>query len=138
MARPNIRFDMKKYLSWCLMCLMTACLLLGGSDAFAQQKKKKGKGKTKARATTRGALPQKDYTKEVESIKKKKKQAKKGKVHIASNDFVEQRKKENFKAEQKMADSPQYTDKMYFGHKRPPKKRPLGKRKFCKECGMKH
>jgi hypothetical protein len=129
---------MTKYLFRGLTLLMAVCLLAGGAaDAFAQQKKKKGKGKSQVRTSTRGALPQKDYAKEVAAIKKKKKN-KKGKVHIASNDFVEQRKKENFKAEQKMADSPQYTDKMYFGHKRPPKKRPLGKRKFCKECGMKH
>ncbi|MFY0627201.1 MAG: hypothetical protein JXR07_12955 [Reichenbachiella sp.] len=33
---------------------------------------------------------------------------------------------------------PQYSDPSYFGHKRPPKKRKLGKRKFCKECGMTH
>ena len=27
---------------------------------------------------------------------------------------------------------------MYFGHKRPPKKRPANKMKFCKECGIRH
>lgn len=26
----------------------------------------------------------------------------------------------------------------YFGHKRPPKIRPQGKRKYCKVCGIKH
>lgn len=40
--------------------------------------------------------------------------------------------------ESKKYDKPQYTDPMYFGHKRPPKKRPPGKRKFCKECEMWH
>ena len=33
---------------------------------------------------------------------------------------------------------PQYSDKSYFGHKRPPKKRPLSKRKLCKLCGIVH
>lgn len=33
---------------------------------------------------------------------------------------------------------PQYSDPSYFGHKKKPKKRPLGKRKFCKECGIVH
>lgn len=33
---------------------------------------------------------------------------------------------------------PQYTDPSYFGHRRPPKKRPPGKMKFCKECGLWH
>lgn len=32
----------------------------------------------------------------------------------------------------------QYSDPSYFGHKRPPKKRPAGKKKFCKECGLWH
>ena len=42
------------------------------------------------------------------------------------------------KKEEKMAQKPQYSDPLYFGHKKPPKKRPLGKRKFCKVCRMKH
>lgn len=33
---------------------------------------------------------------------------------------------------------PQYADPTYFGHKRPPKKRPPGKKKFCKKCQMWH
>jgi len=33
---------------------------------------------------------------------------------------------------------PQYSDPSYFGHKRKPKKRPVGKRKFCKECEIVH
>jgi hypothetical protein len=33
---------------------------------------------------------------------------------------------------------PQFSDPSYFGHKHPPKKRPPGKKKFCKECGMVH
>lgn len=39
---------------------------------------------------------------------------------------------------QKKADQPQYTDPTYFGHKKPPKKRKNGKKKFCKECGLTH
>lgn len=33
---------------------------------------------------------------------------------------------------------PQYSDFSYFGHKRKPKKRAVGKRKFCKECEIVH
>jgi len=33
---------------------------------------------------------------------------------------------------------PQYSDPTYFGHKKKPKKRPPGKKKFCKECGIYH
>lgn len=40
--------------------------------------------------------------------------------------------------EARMSRKPQYNDPLYFGHKRPPKKRPLGKRKFCEVCQIKH
>lgn len=33
---------------------------------------------------------------------------------------------------------PRYKDPAYFGHKKPPKKRGNGKKKFCKECGLWH
>ena len=38
----------------------------------------------------------------------------------------------------KILKKPQYSDKSYFGHKRPPKRRPLSKRKLCKICGIVH
>jgi hypothetical protein len=53
------------------------------------------------------------------------------------NAFAEARLKERRKMAEEMK-KPQYSDKMYFGHKRMPKKRPLHKRKFCKECGIVH
>ncbi len=51
------------------------------------------------------------------------------------------RMKENAKRhnkEGKMSDKPQYSDPLYFGHKKKPKKRKNGKKKFCKECGLTH
>lgn len=39
---------------------------------------------------------------------------------------------------EKMMEKPQYSDPLYFGHKRPPKKRKASKMKFCKECGIRH
>ncbi len=39
---------------------------------------------------------------------------------------------------ERIMEKPQYSDPMYFGHKRPPKKRPPGKMKFCKVCGLRH
>jgi|SRR5690606_17591548 hypothetical protein len=50
---------------------------------------------------------------------------------------VEAVAKERRKAE-KMMLKPQYSDPMYFGHKRPPKKRKPSKMKYCKECGIRH
>lgn len=49
--------------------------------------------------------------------------------------------KANKKKYRKMAkgmEKPQYSDPTYFGHKKKPKKRPKGKRKFCDECGIVH
>ena len=60
------------------------------------------------------------------------------------DDLVDQfyeRMEKNAKTKKKIArkmKKPQYSDPTYFGHKRKPKKRPVGKRKFCKECGMEH
>ncbi len=39
---------------------------------------------------------------------------------------------------EKLMKKPQYTDPSYFGHKRKPKKRKPGKRKFCTECEIVH
>jgi hypothetical protein len=53
----------------------------------------------------------------------------------------QERMVQNVKKHQKLAkemQKPQYSDHAYFGHKRKPKKRPVGKRKFCKECEIVH
>ena len=64
-------------------------------------------------------------------------------TYEARNDFRErmeknwkQREKDgkNFNGERKVDKS----QPPYFGHKRPTKIRPLGKRKFCKVSGIKH
>ncbi len=46
--------------------------------------------------------------------------------------------KRDFRREEAMKMDPRFTDHLYFGHKKPPKKRPVGKQKFCKECGIRH
>jgi len=53
----------------------------------------------------------------------------------------EQRMEANAKKYEKMAKEmkkPQYSDPTYFGHKRKPKKRPPGKKKYCDVCGIVH
>ncbi len=39
---------------------------------------------------------------------------------------------------ERIMEKPQYSDPMYFGHKRKPKKRPPHKMKLCRECGIRH
>ncbi len=91
------------------------------------------------------------YTPEKEkSTISKKKVKKKKQVSFRSryNKSLEQ-KKEDFqdlmvanakrrKKEAKEMKKPQYSNPLYFGHKKKPKKRPVGKRKMCKECGIVH
>lgn len=48
-------------------------------------------------------------------------------------DVAKQRKKDA-----KLAEKAQYNNPLYFGHKKPPKKRPMGKRKLCKVCLIVH
>lgn len=51
--------------------------------------------------------------------------------------LMEANAKKKVKIAKKM-EKPQYSDPSYFGHKKKPKKRKPGKKKFCKECGMTH
>ena len=38
----------------------------------------------------------------------------------------------------RLAQKPQFSDPSYFGHKKPPIRRPPGKQKYCKECELRH
>lgn len=38
----------------------------------------------------------------------------------------------------KKMDEPQYTNPLYYGHKRPPKRHAVHKMRYCKECGIRH
>lgn len=56
------------------------------------------------------------------------------------NDRMEKNWREREKREKTM-ERGEAVDKMrppYFGHKKPPKIRPIGKRKYCKICGIRH
>jgi hypothetical protein len=81
------------------------------------------------------------YPKENKVPKKaKKKPSTKGATYESEQQYYERMAKvfkDKEKAEKEMA-KPQYSNPMYFGHKRPPKKHKPGKMKFCKECGMRH
>jgi hypothetical protein len=43
-----------------------------------------------------------------------------------------------YKKIERLMKKPQYSDPSFFGHKKRPKKRRVGKKKFCKECGIFH
>ena len=75
---------------------------------------------------------------------KKKKDIHKTSLRSEIKDFrtnVARRQREKAKVDYKLAKVEKKEAKKgesFFGHKRPPKKRPPGKQKFCKVCRLKH
>jgi hypothetical protein len=42
------------------------------------------------------------------------------------------------KKQARLMKKPQYSNPMYFGHRRPPKKHSPSKMRYCTECGIRH
>jgi hypothetical protein len=109
--------------------LLFACLLC--SEVHGQNKKK-SKGPTSINSSAPST--------EVYAPKTSKKKKSSETTYDARDkyyDRVEQLGKTRRKSE-KLSSNPQYTNFQYFGHKKPPKKRPPEKMKFCKICGIRH
>jgi hypothetical protein len=75
--------------------------------------------------------------------KQKKKKTKKTTTYNAKNEYydrVEKVWREQEKREKiyERGEGPDMMKPPYFGHKKPPKIRPLEKRKYCKICGIRH
>lgn len=78
--------------------------------------------------------------KEIKSAKKAYKNSYAREFDVKIKEY-EERMQANAKKYEKLAkeaEKPQYSDPTYFGHKKPPKKRSTGKKKFCKECEIVH
>lgn len=72
-----------------------------------------------------------------------KKKKKKGLTYDAQNQYynrVENTWREREKREKSFerGDATDFMKPPYFGHKKPPKIRPIEKRKYCKICGIRH
>ena len=50
---------------------------------------------------------------------------------------IEKAAKEKQRILKKLA-KPQYSNRLYFGHKHKPRKRPPHKMKYCEQCGIRH
>ncbi|MFT4833957.1 MAG: hypothetical protein ACI83W_000699 [Marinoscillum sp.] len=117
------------------VCLALGCMLVLVVVGFAQ--------------TTRDVAP-KPPKPAYQAVKKAKKKPflkrifhKEQEIKTGQEEILEFRERmaANSKRKAKIAKksaTPQYEDPLYFGHKKPPKKRPNGKKKFCKECGLYH
>jgi len=116
--------------------ILTISLVLFMMTSYAQSRRVR-----RAEAREQGPTSLDPLPKERELPKHTRKRTdSKGPTYNAEKEYYErveafakaQRKNE------KMLMRPQYSDPSYFGHKRPPKKRPANKMKFCKECGIRH
>jgi hypothetical protein len=61
--------------------------------------------------------------------------------HIETEEEYVARMKKTVKLirkQEKLMQKPQYSNPLYFGHKRPPKKHKPSKMRFCTECGIRH
>ncbi|MDV3309465.1 MAG: hypothetical protein LOY03_11680 [Cyclobacteriaceae bacterium] len=120
-----------------LIVIFLAC----GVTAFAQQKKdRKAKRSNKQTEVNQPTSMDPSYPTMNYVPKSERRSSKLEVTYNAERRYYEQMErvaKARKRAEKELA-KPQYSDPMYFGHKRPPKKRPPGKMKYCKECGIRH
>jgi hypothetical protein len=134
-----------------LSLLLLIIFSLNAVDATAQGKKKKKKRNSKDQVqAVKQSNSFRPYIPEEKQVPKNKNSKKNDKGFFATLFFKQlddkvdqfyQRLEDNAKRKRKIERKmkhPQYSDFSYFGHKRKPKIRPVGKRKFCKECGIVH
>ena len=117
--------------------IWTMMLMALVTTTFAQKQNKRKKSSEAVRSTSREPF---HVERESKKYTPGRKQADWKVSYHPEEAFHRQMKtlaKERRKAE-RMAETPQYSDPMYFGHKRRPKKHKAGKLKFCKECGIRH
>jgi hypothetical protein len=118
-----------------LFVCVFACAATG---TWAQSSKKKGKKPGTSQPTS--VSPNFPAADQYQPDAKRKKKSSSKITYDAQKKYEKQLKevaKAERRAEREMA-KPQNSDPSYFGHKRPPKRRPPHKMKLCKECGIRH
>lgn len=76
-----------------------------------------------------------------EPVYRKQKKVDRDGSHIETHDEYVARMKRTvrmIRKQEKLMKKPQYSNPMYFGHKRPPKKHKPSKMRYCRECGIRH
>jgi hypothetical protein len=104
-----------------------------GQSERKRKKKQRQSSETNQPTSLDPSMPQRDYA-------PKRKKVSKGPTYQSEQQYYERREEQEKtrRKNEKMMDKPQYSDPTYFGHKRPPKKRPANKMKYCKVCGIRH
>lgn len=107
---------------------------VSSAQIFKKKNKKKEQPSVSAANSLEPQYPKGEYA------PKRASKTSRGPTYESREEFIERMAKleKTRRKNEKLMLKPQYSDPMYFGHKRPPKKRKPGKMKFCKECGMRH
>jgi len=124
---------------------LVIALLFVTTSSFAQlsrkEKKAARKGTPVDQPTTRDPVDSSpDYSTKHDKQTKAKKKKGTGATHNSLNEYddrLDARAKTYRKNEKNMSNE-QYVNPMYFGHKKPPKKRPAHKMRLCRVCGIRH
>lgn len=120
---------MQKSQTWFLVCLLACTPLLSFAQTTLGDKEISEERIRIANERANKPSKEKDY--KLRRIKTK---------HTPEYEFyarVEEAAKEKQRILKKMA-APQYSNPLYFGHKRPPKRHEAHKMRYCKECGIRH
>jgi hypothetical protein len=119
-------------------------LLVVASESHAQLTRKEKKAARRGTAvdkptTLDPASPMPDYSSKHEKHAAKKKKGN-GPTYNSQKEFQDRMdaRGKTYRKNEKNVSTEQYVNPMYFGHKRPPKKRPAHKMKLCKVCGIRH
>jgi hypothetical protein len=118
-----------------------ALMILVTCESFAQLSRKERKA---ARQSSQSSQPTTldPATRQGRSAPKhvRKKEKSNGPTYNSQKEFEErmEARSKTYRKNEKYLMTPQYSNPAYFGHKRPPKRRPANKMKFCKECGIRH
>ncbi|HEY0743134.1 MAG TPA: hypothetical protein VGD40_16815 [Chryseosolibacter sp.] len=118
----------------CVILLLLLCITVVSYGQSKRKRQKSAKAPIEQPSALSPGEPQKVY-----APKASRKQTK-GATYNAEQEFYERMEEleKTKRKNEKLAAKPQYSDPMYFGHKKPPKKRKPGKMRFCKECGIRH
>jgi hypothetical protein len=118
------------------------CLLFVLSfPLFSQSTSENSKSNLPARSETNAPTSLNPYSGKSSYAPKEKKRTRSRRTKLTPEEDFYQRMQVVAKAKMKQEEEmkkPQYSNPMYFGHKRPPKKHSPKKMKLCKECGIRH
>lgn len=120
--------------------LFIALFILISLSGFTQNKKKRASDQSLPQQQGSNSLHPNYYQQNSATSKSSKKTNLNSPTYKAEQRYYERVEEvaKMRKTNARLAKKPQYSDPMYFGHKRPPKKNPPHKMKFCKECGIRH